>query len=103
MSVLAEHRIRACDSEGLVDDVLAQPHQLGDALWRVESAGIEPRDAPGLCVCGTGASAIGAALAVAALGDRATRPIWIARVGSWVANQDGLLFEIPCDPEGAWW
>jgi len=30
-------------------------------------------------------------------------PIWIARIGKWVANEQGLLFEIPCDPEGPWW
>ena len=30
-------------------------------------------------------------------------PIWIARIGKWVANEHGRLFEIPCDPEGYWW
>ncbi len=56
------------------------PEQLRDALWRVESAGLEPHDAPGgLVVAGMGGSAIGGALARAALGDRASRPIVLAR------------------------
>ena len=56
--------------------MLAQPLQLGDALWRAQSADIRPRDTPGgLVVCGMGGSAIGGDLATAALGDRATRPI----------------------------
>ena len=65
---------------GMLGDVLAQPHQLGDALWRAQSAGIRPRDLPGgLVVCGMGGSAIGGDLAAAALGDRATRPIATVR------------------------
>jgi glucose/mannose-6-phosphate isomerase len=64
------------DPAGMVDDVLAQPQQLGDALWRVQSAEVGKRDMPGgLVVCGMGGSAIGGDLAAAALGDRATRPI----------------------------
>ena len=56
----------------MIDDVLAQPHQLGDALWRAQSAGISSHDRPaGLIVCGMGGSAIGGDLALAALGDRA--------------------------------
>jgi glucose/mannose-6-phosphate isomerase len=64
----------------MLDDVLAQPHQLGDALWRAQSAGIPKQDRPGgLVVCGMGGSAIGGDLAAAALGDRATRPITTVR------------------------
>ena len=52
--------IEAVDPEGMLGDVLAQPLQLGDALWRAESAGIRPSDRPGgLVVCGMGGSAIG--------------------------------------------
>ena len=65
--------IEAVDTGGMLGDVLAQPLQLGDALWRTESAGIRPRDLPGgLVVCGMGGSAIGGDLANAALGDRAS-------------------------------
>jgi glucose/mannose-6-phosphate isomerase len=68
------------DPGGMLGDVLAQPLQLGDALWRAESAGIRPYDTPGgLVVCGMGGSAIGGDLAVAALGDRATRQITVVR------------------------
>jgi glucose/mannose-6-phosphate isomerase len=46
----------------------------------VESARIQPRDSPGgLVVAGMGGSAIGAQLAVATLGDRASRPMFVTR------------------------
>ena len=55
--------------------------QLGDALWRAQSAGVRAADSPaGLVVCGMGGSAIGGDLAIAALGDRATRPISVVRL-----------------------
>ena len=70
--VLDRAVISAVDSEGLLGDVEAQPHQLEDALWRVESAGIPARERPGgLLVCGMGGSAIGGDLAAAAVGRRA--------------------------------
>jgi glucose/mannose-6-phosphate isomerase len=51
-----------------------------DALWRVESAMIDPLDtAGGLVVAGMGGSAIGGDLAAATLGDRASRPILVTR------------------------
>jgi glucose/mannose-6-phosphate isomerase len=73
---LSPGAIDAVDSGEMVADVLDQPAQLTDALWRVESAGIAPRDAPGgLIVCGMGGSGVGGDLAAAAIGPRATRPI----------------------------
>ena len=71
--------IRASDPQGQLDDVLALPEHLGDALWRVESAGLESFEATGLVVCGVGGSAIGANLAVAAMGSRLTLPLSIVR------------------------
>ena len=59
----------------MIDDVLGIPDQLRDALWRIESARLEPGDAAGVMVCGMGGSAIGGDLAAAALGDRLTRPL----------------------------
>ena len=60
--------------------MLALPEHLRDALWRVESAIMEDRDTPaGLVVAGMGGSAIGGALARAALGDHASRPIFVTR------------------------
>jgi glucose/mannose-6-phosphate isomerase len=77
---LTREAIAALDREGQMEDVLGLPDQLRDALWRVESANLEPHDAPGgLIVAGMGGSAIGGALARAALGDRASRPIVLAR------------------------
>ena len=62
------------------DEVLAQPHQIGDALWRVEAAKVPEREAPGgLMVCGMGGSAVGADLAAAAIGPRALRPLRTVR------------------------
>ena len=70
MSGLDRASIDALDSGHMLDDILAMPEQLGDAVWRVESAAIEPVDTPGgLVVAGMGGSAIGGALARAALGD----------------------------------
>jgi len=64
----------------VIEDVLAQPHQIGDALWRVEAAGIVPRDLPGgLVICGMGGSAVGGDLAAAAIGGRAKRAIRTVR------------------------
>jgi glucose/mannose-6-phosphate isomerase len=87
--------IEAVDRSGMLGDVLAQPLQLGDALWRTQSAGIRARDLPGgLVVCGMGGSAIGGDLAKAALGDRATRPITIVRgyaLESWTRPESLVL------------
>ena len=63
----------------MIDDVLGIPDQLRDALWRIESARLEPADAAGVMVCGMGGSAIGGDLAAAALGDRLTRPMLTVR------------------------
>ena len=60
--------------------MLGLPEHLRDALWRVESANLSAQDSPGgLVVAGMGGSGIGGALAIAALGDRASRPIFVAR------------------------
>jgi len=76
-------------------DVLAQPLQLGDALWRTQSAAIRSHDLPaGMVVCGMGGSAIGGDLAKAALGDRATRPITVVRgyaLESWTPPESFVL------------
>jgi len=95
LSSLDNDSIEAVDQGGMLGDVLAQPLQLGDALWRTQSAGIRPRDrAGGLVVCGMGGSAIGGDLAGAALGDRATRPITVMRgyaLESWTPPDSLVL------------
>jgi glucose/mannose-6-phosphate isomerase len=79
-AALDEERITAVDRSRQIDDILDIPNQLRDALWRVESAQLMPYDATGgLIVAGMGGSAIGGWLARAALGDRAQRPIVLAR------------------------
>jgi glucose/mannose-6-phosphate isomerase len=75
----AAEAIRAVDKSNQLDDVLALPDHLHDALWRVESAGIEPGAVTGLVMCGMGGSAIGARLARAAFGDRLTAPMLLVQ------------------------
>ncbi len=95
MSELDRAAIDAVDGDGMLDDVLNQPHQLEDALWRVESAGVLPLDPrSGLVVCGMGGSAIGADLASGAIGDRARRPMITSREYApppWVSEDTLVL------------
>jgi glucose/mannose-6-phosphate isomerase len=92
---LTREAIAAVDSSGQCNDILGLPDHLRDALWRVESASLSEQDAPGgLVVAGMGGSAIGGALARAALGDRASRPIAIARgygLPSWTTPDATVL------------
>jgi len=78
----------------LIDDLLGLPGQLRDALWRVETARLEPADSAGLMVCGMGGSAIGGDLAAAALGDRLTKPMISIRgyeLPSWATPEWTVL------------
>ncbi len=88
MTDLGRAYVEAVDTAGMIRDVLDQPGQLLDALWRVDSAKVPRREASGgLVVCGMGGSAIGGDLARAALGERARRPIRTVRdyePGSWL-------------------
>jgi len=79
----------------MLDDIRAQPHQIGDALWRVDAADIPAADlAGGLVVCGMGGSAIGGDLAVAAIGTRATGSVRTVRgyaLDPWVGDDSLFL------------
>src|ERR1700742_3298948 len=78
----------------MIDDVLAIPDQLRDALWRIESARLEAAASAGLFVCGMGGSAVGGALAAAALGDRLTGPMATVRgyaLPSWATPEWTVL------------
>lgn len=78
----------------MLEDVLAIPDHLRDALWRVESARIAPADAAGLLVCGMGGSAIGGDLAAAVLGERLRRPLLTIRdygLPSWASAEWAVL------------
>jgi glucose/mannose-6-phosphate isomerase len=94
-ATLDRESITAVDQGRLLDDILALPDHLRDALWRVEAANLKPHDATGgLIVAGMGGSAIGGALARAALGDRALRPIVITRgygLPPWTAPESTVL------------
>ncbi|HWM64748.1 MAG TPA: bifunctional phosphoglucose/phosphomannose isomerase [Solirubrobacterales bacterium] len=63
----------------MLDDILAIPDHLRDALWRIESARLAPADSAGVLVCGVGGSAIGGDLAAAALSERLGRPLLTVR------------------------
>jgi glucose/mannose-6-phosphate isomerase len=79
----------------MLEDVLAIPEHLRDALWRVDSARLESADSAGVIVCGMGGSAIGGDLAAAALGDRLVKPLLVVRgyeLPSWVTGEWTLLF-----------
>jgi len=77
---LSRERIAHVDASDQLGDVLALAEHLRDAMWRVESAIMQDWDTPaGLVVSGMGGSAIGGALARAALGDHASRPIFVTR------------------------
>jgi glucose/mannose-6-phosphate isomerase len=79
-SDLSAEVIASVDPSDQFTDVLGLPEHLRDAQWRVESANLSRHDSPGgLVVAAMGGSAIGGLLAVAALGDRASRPIFVAR------------------------
>ncbi|MEX0993572.1 MAG: bifunctional phosphoglucose/phosphomannose isomerase [Solirubrobacterales bacterium] len=86
------------DASGQLADVLALPAQLEDALWRVESSGVERAlerldGLTPLLVCGMGGSAIGSDLAVDLLNDTLTRPLHTIRgyeLPSW-ATPDSVV------------
>jgi glucose/mannose-6-phosphate isomerase len=79
-AALDPRAIERADPQGMVRDVLDLRRQLGDALWRVESARVPRGERPaGLVVCGMGGSAIGGDLAAAIVGRRALRPLRTAR------------------------
>jgi glucose/mannose-6-phosphate isomerase len=78
----------------MLDAVRALPEHLRDALWRIESARAAPIEAPAAFVCGMGGSAIGGDLAAAALADRLTKPMLVARgygLPSWAPPGSAVL------------
>ena len=92
---LTAEAVAAVDSTGQAAEILDLPAHLRDALWRVDSAGIPPTDAPGgVVVAGMGGSAVGGRLALAALGSRLTRPFVVVdryALPSWVGPDHLVL------------
>jgi glucose/mannose-6-phosphate isomerase len=90
---LSAAAVAAVDSTGQAAEICDLATHLRDALWRVDSAGIAPVDAPqGLVVAGMGGSAIGGRLAAGVLAPRLRRPVAIAdsyALPGWVG--DGTL------------
>lgn len=86
--------VRGVDSAGQIDDILAMPDHITDALWRAESAQIAAKESERLVVCGLGGSAIGGGLAVAAIGQNARKPVHVVRdydLPAWVGPESAVL------------
>jgi glucose/mannose-6-phosphate isomerase len=87
--------IAAVDASDMLADVVGLPEHVRDALWKVESANLQPWDSPGgLVVAGMGGSAVGGALARAMLGDHASRPILASRaygLPAWTTPETTVL------------
>lgn len=95
-TILNREAVLAVDGAAQIDDILAMPDHIEDALWRAESAMLAPAAQPAkaLIVCGMGGSAIGADLAIALAGDRAKRPICVVReydLPSWADAETAVL------------
>jgi glucose/mannose-6-phosphate isomerase len=78
----------------MLDATRSIPDHLRDALWRIESTRAPEMEAPAAVVCGMGGSAIGGDLAAAALSDRLTKPLLVARgyeFPSWVPTGSAVL------------
>ena len=82
------------DSSSQFSEVLDLGTHLRDGLWRVDSAGMAPIDAPGgYVVAGMGGSGVGALLARGALRGRLRRPMEVAQgytLPGWV-GEDALV------------
>ncbi len=93
-NALERDSIKAVDAANLVDDILAMPDHIDDALWRAESAMLPPTESQALIVCGMGGSAVGSDLAAAALGSRLNKPLHVVRgydLPSWVTSESAVL------------
>ena len=78
----------------MIDDALAIPEHVRDALWRIDSAEIPSSESDGLVVCGLGGSAVGGDLGRALLGDRLTGPMETVRsstLPSWTSERTAAL------------
>jgi glucose/mannose-6-phosphate isomerase len=86
--------VAAVDKSGLLADILAIPDHIVDAMWRAESAYLEPATARSLTICGMGGSAIGADLAAAIIGSSPSGPIVTTRgydLPAWVGQDDVVV------------
>ena len=78
----------------MLDDILAIPDHIRDAIWRTDSARLESRPSVGFMVCGMGGSAIGGELARGILSERLTGPMVVVRsyrLPRWVTSDWAVL------------
>ncbi len=78
----------------MLDDILAIPDHIRDAIWRTDSARLVARPSAGFMVCGMGGSAIGGELARGILGERLTGPMVVVRsyrLPRWVNSDWAVL------------
>jgi glucose/mannose-6-phosphate isomerase len=90
VSDLSRAAVDAADPGKMVDDVLAQPGQLADAVWRADSAGFPMTESP-LVVAGMGGSAIGGDLAAAIAPARPIRTVRGYDIEPWVGPETLVL------------
>jgi glucose/mannose-6-phosphate isomerase len=90
VSDLSRAAIEAADPDRMIDDVLAQPGQLADAVWRADSAGFAPADGD-LVVAGMGGSAIGGDLAAAIVPSARILTVRGYEPGPWVGPDTLVL------------
>lgn len=78
----------------MLDDILDIPNHIRDAIWRFDSARLEPKKSVGLLVCGMGGSAIGGELARGILSSRLSGPLVVVRnyrLPRWVNSNWAVL------------
>jgi glucose/mannose-6-phosphate isomerase len=78
----------------MIDDVLAIPEHIRDAVWRTDSAALKPFRADRLVVCGMGGSAVGGDLARGIIGDRLEGPLEVVRdelLPGWMGPDTAVL------------
>jgi glucose/mannose-6-phosphate isomerase len=77
---LARPAVERADPRGMIDDVVAQPTHLRDALALLREMELPRGDFPGgLVVCGIGGSGVAGEIAAAIIGPRARRPLQTVR------------------------
>lgn len=91
---LSAEAVAAVDKSNLLADILAIGDHISDAMWRAESAFLQPTASRSLVICGMGGSAIGADLAAAVIGPDAAGPIIVNRsydLPGWVGPDDAVV------------
>src|SRR3954453_14371182 len=82
------------EMSSMLDDVLGLPDQLRDAMWRLETARLEPAESAGLMGWGVGGPGVGGGALPGALGDRLTKPVISIRgyeLPSWTTPEWTVL------------